>query len=211
MSTRKVREKSLKEDIKHILEELWDLAEEKTLYKVFTIECLETNNIQDVLQHSKTELKDLSCKDDDDYVLYLQKHDMGKVRMMVNYQSHLSTNNILPEDIETCRFTSITRKDCISFVRHPESIPLVSSRGDVTTAPPANSGLADNFKIAYFPAESFKKSIKRDASLLNTFKEGKYWDTWRRNTLATPRAQDICEVLNPNYSPETNDDVNLFR
>ena len=73
MSTRKVRGKSLKEDIKHIFEELWDLAEENTLYKMFTRECLEANNIQDALQHSKAELKELSCRNDNNAVLYLQK------------------------------------------------------------------------------------------------------------------------------------------
>ena len=96
--------------------------------------------------------------------------------MIVNYQHHLSTNNILPEDIETYRFTSIARKDHISFVRHPDSIALVSSTGDATTTPPDNTGLADNFKVAYSLAESFKKSIKRDASLFTTFNEGTYWD-----------------------------------
>ena len=49
MSTRKARGKALKEDIKHSLEELWDLAEEKNLCKVLTRECLEENSIQDVL------------------------------------------------------------------------------------------------------------------------------------------------------------------
>ena len=94
----------MKEEIKKILEEIWGLAEEKTLYKVFTIECLETNNIQDVLQHSKVELKDISCIDNEDDFLCLQKHDVGKFRIMVHYQSYLRTNGLLPEDIETFRF-----------------------------------------------------------------------------------------------------------
>ena len=75
MATRKSREIALKEDIKHIIEELWDLEEEKPLYKIFTRGCLGANKIQDVLQCSKEELKDLSYRDNDDSVLYLQKHD----------------------------------------------------------------------------------------------------------------------------------------
>ena len=89
------------------------------------------------------------------------------------------------------RFNSITRKDCIYFVRHPDAISLISSTGDTTATLPANSGFADNFKVAYSLVESFKKSIKRDASIFTTFKEGKYWDTWRRNTLATSRSQEV--------------------
>ena len=73
--------------------------------------------------------------------------------MMVHYQSHLSTDVLLPEDIETFRFNSITRKYHVSFVRHPEHIALVSSTGDMNTTPPVNTGLADNFKVAYSPAK----------------------------------------------------------
>ena len=81
----------------------------------------------------------------------------------------------------------------------------------MTTTSPTNNGLADNFKVAYSPADSFKKSIKRNASLFTTFKEGKYWDTWCRNTLATARAHDVAEVVNPDYLPVTADYVNLFK
>ena len=41
MSTRRARGKDLKEGIKHIIEERWDLTEEKTLHKMRTRECLE--------------------------------------------------------------------------------------------------------------------------------------------------------------------------
>ena len=94
-----------------------------------------------MLQCAKAELKDLSCRDDDNAVLYLQNYDVGKVHMMVHYQSHLSTNGHFPEDIETFRFHSITRKDYVYFVRHPDDIALVSSTHDITTTLPANSGL----------------------------------------------------------------------
>ena len=35
MNSRKNRKEALKEDIKHVLEELWDLEEEESLYKKF--------------------------------------------------------------------------------------------------------------------------------------------------------------------------------
>ena len=131
--------------------------------------------------------------------------------MILHYLTYLKANNLFPEEFTTFRFNSITRKDYDTFVMDPSSFALINSTCDITTKPPANSGLADNFKVAYSPAESFKKSIKRDASHFTTFKDGKYWDTWYRNTLATARAQDISEVLKPNHCPVTDDDVNLFR
>ena len=109
-----------------------------------------------MLQCSKEEHKDLLHAYDYDNVLYLQKCDAVKFCMMVCYQSHLSTNGLFPEDIDTSRFNSITIKDCVSFVRHPDAIALVSSTDGMTTTPPANTGLSDNFKVAFSAADSFK-------------------------------------------------------
>ena len=120
-------------------------------------------------------------------------------------------NGTNPEDADTFRFNLMTRKYCISFVNHPDDITLISSTCDMTTTPPTNTVLEHNFKAVYSPVSVLKNSIKRDASIFNTFKEGKYWDTWRRKTLATARAQDIAEVLNPDCHHVTADDVNLFK
>ena len=45
--------------------------------------------------------------------------------------------------------------------------------------------------------ESFKRTMKRESNLFSNFKEGKDWDTWRRNTLVTSKAQDVDKVLDP--------------
>ena len=123
--------------------------------------------------------------------------------MMFHYQRNLIAKNLFPEDMNTCRFTSTTRKDHISFSSHPGTMAFLITTGDVTSTPPPNSGLDEKFKVSYSPAESFKKSIKRDANIFIAFKEGKNWDALRRNTLATSRAQDIAEVINPDYLPVT--------
>ena len=130
--------------------------------------------------------------------------------MIVHYQSQLREKDLLPEEIHTFRFNSITSKNCISFAHHPDDMSLVSSIGDMTTTQPANSGLSENFKLSYSPAGSLKKSFKRDASIFTTFK-GKYWYSCLRNTTSTAREQEIAEVLNPDYRPVTKDDVIFFR
>ena len=94
-------------------------------------------------------------------------------------------------------------------MNHPNNVALISSTGDITATSPANNGLADDFKVAFSPADSLKKSIKIDASIFTTFKEGKYWGIWRRNTLVTTIVQDVAEVLNPDYCHATNVDVTL--
>ena len=91
--------------------------------------------------------------------------------MLVHYQHHLIATELFPEDEDAFRFNSITRKDCIFFVKYPDAIALISSTGDITTIPTANTVLADNFKVACYPDDSLKTSSKRDASLFTTFKE----------------------------------------
>ena len=105
----------------------------------------------------------------------------------------------------------MSRKDWGYFVNHPDTIALISSTGGITTKSSSNTGLWGKFKATYSPADSFKKSIKRDAGLFTTIKKGKYWDTCHRNTLAPVRVQDTKEVLNSNYRAATSDDVNIFK
>ena len=81
-------------------------------------------------------------------------------------------------------------------MNHPDTVAFISSTGDTTNPLPVNTGLVDNFKVAYSPAYSFRNSIEVDAIIFTTFKEGKYWDTWRMNTLTTARAKDVTEVIN---------------
>ena len=59
MATITAMKEALKEDIKHVLEELWDAKEEETLFKIFTRECLGAKIIQSMLGYSKVELKEL--------------------------------------------------------------------------------------------------------------------------------------------------------
>ena len=151
---------SSKEDIKHVLEELWDSEEEEPLYKIFARECLGAKHIQKVLQHSKKELKDIPRRDDDDAILCLRKHEVGDVLMMVHYKYHFRANDLLLEEKDKSRFNSIIRKDCISFVGHPVAMALVRSTGNMTATPLANTALTYNFKVACAPDESFKSPLK---------------------------------------------------
>ena len=45
MTTRTSRKEALKEDIKYVLEELWCADEEEPSYKIFSIECMNTENL----------------------------------------------------------------------------------------------------------------------------------------------------------------------
>ena len=143
----------MKKDVKNVLKELWD-AEEEPFYKISTNEY--EKGMQKILRDSKVELQNLSCGDDDGTLHYLRKHGAGDVYMIVHYQYDLRTKELLPEDTDTLRFNSATRKDHVSFVNHPDAISLIISTGDITTTPPANIGLVEKFKVSCSPDDSSK-------------------------------------------------------
>ena len=66
--------------------------------------------------------------------------------MLIHYLSHLIATKLFSEHSDTFRFNSLTRKDRISLVNHPDNIALISTTSDITTTPTANAELVDNFK-----------------------------------------------------------------
>ena len=116
---------------------------------------------------------------------------------------------LYPDD-NSFRFTSISYEEYETFRKHRNNT-LASQGDDITTPVPKNLRPPSQTNMQFTPAETFKKSIKRDSKLFISFKDGKFWDNWRRNTLATARAQDVAEVLDPKYVPGTNDDIALFQ
>ena len=57
---------------------------------------------------------------------------------------------------------------------------------------------------------TFKKGIKRDASAYPLLKDDRAFGTFHSTTLAIARAHDIEDVFNPNYTPDTDEEIALF-
>ena len=167
-STREQRKGALKEDTKHLLEELWNTDEEETSHKIFMRET--SKGTHKVLRYSKEMLNEIFCREEGGSAHHLKKHEVGDICVLVHYQSHLITKELFPEDVGSFRFNSISRKNMGAFANHPGAIALVSSAGGITANPHPNTGLAGNFKVTYSRADSFKKSTKRDANLFTTLK-----------------------------------------
>ena len=125
MTTKEKRKVALKEEVKHLLGELWEAEEEDFFYKLFTRE--HEKGKHKFLLYSKEELQELFCIEDDGTIHYLQRHETGDVRMLLHYKSHIVANELLPEDTYTFKFNSISRKDWTSFVNHPDDVALISS------------------------------------------------------------------------------------
>ena len=102
MTTRSEIKASVKEDINHVLEEMWDAEEEEPFFKIFTREC--KKGMQKVLRCSETELQDLSYGDEYLTIYYLQKYEAGCAHMLAHYESHLREKKLFPEEIKTSSF-----------------------------------------------------------------------------------------------------------
>ena len=108
-NTRSRRKAVLKEDVRHLLEELWDIEEDDMFYKFFTR--YTNRGMQQFINCSKDELQDLSYREDDGSIHHLQLHEVGDARMLFHCLSHLKARDLLPEDKESFRFNFISRRD----------------------------------------------------------------------------------------------------
>jgi hypothetical protein len=60
------------------------------------------------------------------------------------------------------------------------------------------------------PVFEFKKGIKRDPALFTILKDNKQWDNVHRTLKVQTCYQDVDDVLNPTYVPQTTQDIELF-
>ena len=104
MNARVERKAVFKEDVKHVLEELFDAEEEEPFYKILIRECQNGKGTQKVLRYSKAELQDFLHRDNDGTVHCLRKHEVGYACMLVHYQCDLRVMELFPENIENFRF-----------------------------------------------------------------------------------------------------------
>ena len=203
-SKRAKRRAETKEDIKHLLGEVWDYDLDRTFYKIFSRDSRE--GIKDVINMTNEDLKELTWREDNGDVCELETSESCKILSLKNYNNWDFTS--YPRDLQ---HNNITLDDWEEFMRDPSSKICLESTGDITSDPPPGfAGSSGSYSHQLTPVESFKRSIKLDSSQFSNFKEVKHWDTWRRNTLETSIDQDVEKVLDPDYTPLTQKWMNMF-
>ena len=75
----------------------------------------------------------------------------------------------------TYRFTSITRKDCISFLSYPDDMALTIAIWDVTSTPPPNSGLNKHFNFFTLQLNPSKSLSKETQVFLLLLRKANIW------------------------------------
>ena len=130
-----------------------------------------------------------------------------KVKSFVGWMTHEERPSELHDDF----LSTLTRERYLKFRDHQiKNQPL-------PTLPPSHHESQQH--MTSFPSElkqptqseskialnSFKKGTKRDASVYPIFKNDKYYDTFQRSFLANLKAQDLYDVADPDYDPESGD------
>ena len=130
-----------------------------------------------------------------------------KVKSFVGWMTHEERPSELHDDF----LSTLTRERYLKFRDHQiKNQPL-------PTLPPSHHESQQH--MTSFPSElkqptqseskialnNFKKGTKRDASVYPIFKNDKYYDTFQRSFLANLKAQDLYDVADPDYDPESGD------
>jgi hypothetical protein len=173
-----------------------------------------TPGITDLAAMDSSEIAALSYTVDGDKIP-LKRYQVGLIKTFKGYLYHrgtLGTPLLTLEDWDTFdhdafdKFRVSTSWMVLSEVGL-DGAPMASSN-----APPSLAGHNNEHHSTRIrdPVSEFKKGIKRDVQSYPDLKQDKGWDAWNRGTISQARAQDVSEVLNPQYSPTDPIDNTLF-
>ena len=130
-----------------------------------------------------------------------------KLKSFVGWMTHEERPYELHDDF----LATLTRESYLKF-RHQQM-----KNQPLPTLPPSHHESQQH--MTSFPSElkqptqseskialnNFKKGTTRDASVYPIFKNDKYYDTFQRSFLANLKAQDLYDVADPDYDPESGD------
>ena len=84
-----------KEDISHLLKEIFDFCQDETFYKIFSREA--SHRIQYITNMANEELENLEWKEDGD-AHKIEAFEAGMSRSLNNYFKHLKVKEIFPSN-----------------------------------------------------------------------------------------------------------------
>ena len=183
----------------HILQNVFDRDLDSALYHMF-----DQNNIRsplDLLALRPTDYELLTYINDNGEVITMIRGDAGLVKAFISFVlSRFEVNDIMTDDF----WSKITREQFDAYRISRDYISI----GNPDLAP--NPTPVTQTRAPPDPVREFKRGIKRDINNFITLRDDGAWDNWNRATIAQARAQDVDDVLDPNYSPTTSQAQDLF-
>jgi hypothetical protein len=188
---------------------------EKIIREVFQLgpgtnleQCLSENNLMYIkkwLARTDAQLEALQFTDPNDAnkKLSLKLGDYHEFRVFCILVHHRRANgkpaNYLGIDITANEFDDFDgSNECIKLMIAAQPMPTF------TQPPPSNMTTTQAELV------TFRKGIKRDASLFPVIKQDTEWDSWNRSIVSIARTQNIDQVLDSDYRPVLVDEVSLF-
>ena len=182
----------------HILDNVLDRNDESPLKQA-----LIAQGIDDLFSLCTIEESTINAlvydRNDDERRLPVVRGDQGLLRTFLAYVRHARANgNPLSESGE---WGAITQLDFNTYRvnSHVASESPHAANATAALATPLRS-----------PADFFRRGIKRDSAVFPVLKDEKFNDTWHRSFANQARAQDVMEILDATYVPETPEQVELF-
>jgi hypothetical protein len=138
--------------------------------------------------------------------LPVRKGDKMLVKCFLSFDQHLASQSapidyvkLTQQEFDSYRISATYRVTVQS--PQPTPIPVTSS---------SSTSLAASHASHHSPVAMFRRAIKKDPSLFPTLKDDKYHDTWHRSFNTQAMAQDVSDILDQNYVPQSADDIALF-
>jgi hypothetical protein len=137
----------------------------------------------------------------------IRKHiPMGnQTRLLAPQGFREFTKDKFKKEMNTSDWIFTTEDDINRYLLSSDYMYFNNSNGTSTVPGTAPGVTKPNSLI-----EAFKKSMKREPSQFKNFNDKRYWATWHLQFVATAQAQDLDDIINPNYVPTTQDDKDLF-
>jgi len=180
--------------IKHILEIVFDLPPDSNVHKA-----IKQNDILspfDLVAMPEVEYELLEYKADpkDTDTIPLSKGNSGLLKSFKKFVLFKASQGA---PIEDDAWTKITADEFNKFRVSPDHSQVLTPPSTPQTAGPD-------------PVRDFRHGIKRDIAHFIPLKDDAAWDNWNRATVAQARAQDVHSVLDPNYWPQSQTEIDLF-
>ena len=125
-----------------------------------------------ILGLSKEDILQLSYRDDSNTAIHVSHAEAGEIRTLPSHRKYLQDQGLIPDN-NSFHFTSISYEKHNTF-RIDYNDALASQGNNITTPIPRNLLSPSQINTRFSPAEIFKKSAKRDASIFTSFKAGKF-------------------------------------
>jgi hypothetical protein len=135
----------------------------------------------------------------------LQKGDMGIIRSFIHYIHHCSSiyNPIHDDWLSiTDGMLSEFRTD-VTQVYKFNSIDSIHTTLPSATPSPLSAATISLSLSSQSPVDLFKRGIKQDFNASPTLKDKKNNDQWHRTLTNMAHAQDLSDICNPKYIPQT--------